>query len=141
MTITDEVFRVAALNWDGGESLAEDSDNAANALAGLLIDAILAHGMAFCCLHAAAVEIGDALYLFAGPSEAGTATMHVSAPADSSSLLPISDRQSELFPVTEEVGITDVETGPLAQFVGADDLLACFEHVYVEASFEALYEG
>lgn len=97
--------------------------------------------------------------------DAGTATMHVSASADSSSLLPISDRQSELFPGTQEVGVTDVEAGPLAQFVsareiaapallkidvqgfelevlrGAGELLTAFEHVYVEASFEALYEG
>ena len=97
--------------------------------------------------------------------DAGTATMHVSASADSSSLLPISARQSELFPGTEEVGVTEVEAGPLSGFVsgadlnapallkidvqgfelevlrGAGDLLAAFEHVYVEASFEALYEG
>jgi hypothetical protein len=87
------------------------------------------------------------------------------ASADSSSLLPISARQSELFPGTEEVGVTDVEAAPLSSFVsaadlnapallkidvqgfelevlrGAGDVLAAFEHVYVEASFEALYEG
>jgi len=96
--------------------------------------------------------------------EAGTATMHVSAAADSSSLLPISERQSELFPGTEEVGTTDVAVGPLDQFVDASEiqapamlkidvqgfelevlrdsvgLLPSFDHVYVEASFEALYE-
>ncbi len=60
---------------------------------------------------------------------------------------------------------SEVETGPLSRFVsaadlaapallkidvqgfelevlrGAGDLLSAFEHVYVEASFEALYEG
>jgi FkbM family methyltransferase len=96
--------------------------------------------------------------------EAGTATMHVSAAADSSSLLPIAERQSELFPGTEEVGTTDVAVGPLDQFVnvsevqapamlkidvqgfelevlrGSVTLLPSFGHVYVEASFEALYE-
>ena len=114
------------------------------------------------------VFAGDAnatLFQAAVSPEAGTATMHVSASADSSSLLPISDRQSELFPGTEEVGVTDVEAGPLSDFVsaaeltapallkidvqgfelevlrGTGDLLAAFEHVYVEASFEALYEG
>lgn len=96
--------------------------------------------------------------------EQGSATMHVSASADSSSLLPISDRQSELFPGTEEVGTTDVDVGPLDSFVTSDDvrapamlkidvqgfelevlrgsaaLLPAFAYVYVEASFEALYE-
>ena len=96
--------------------------------------------------------------------ERGTATMHISASADSSSLLPISDRQSELFPGTEEVGTADVEVGPLDAFVagelvtapamlkidvqgfelevlrGSVSLLAAFDYVYVEASFEALYE-
>ncbi len=61
--------------------------------------------------------------------------------------------------------MTDVEVGPLSDFVsagdlkapallkidvqgfelevlrGTGDLLSAFEHVYVEASFEALYEG
>jgi FkbM family methyltransferase len=95
----------------------------------------------------------------------GTATMHVSAAADSSSLLPIGARQSELFPGTEEVGTAEVEAGPLDAFVAAHDIVAPallkidvqgfelevlrgaqslldrFAHVYVEASFEALYEG
>jgi glycosyltransferase involved in cell wall biosynthesis len=95
----------------------------------------------------------------------GTATMHISASADSSSLLPITDRQAELFPGTEEVGTTDVEAGPLEAFVAAGDLAApallkidvqgfelevlrgsrallpAFAYVYVEASFEPLYAG
>lgn len=112
-----------------------------------------------------AADANVTLFQAAISPEAGTATMHVSAAADSSSLLPISDRQSELFPGTEEIGVTDVEAGPLSDFVsigdlkapallkidvqgfelevlrGTGDLLAAFEHVYVEASFEALYEG
>lgn len=114
------------------------------------------------------VFAGDAkvtLFQAAIAPETGRATMHVSASADSSSLLPISGRQAELFPGTEEVGVTDVDAGPLSQFIGredlaapallkidvqgfelevlrgAGDLLGSFEHVYVEASFEALYEG
>lgn len=95
----------------------------------------------------------------------GPAAMHVSASADSSSLLPITDRQAELFPGTAEVGVVAVEAGPLGDFVAAADLappallkidvqgfelevlrashplLEAFEHVYVEASFETLYEG
>lgn len=111
---------------------------------------------------------GDAnvtLFQAAIAPEQGTATMHVSAAADSSSLLPIGDRQSELFPGTEEVGTAEVETGPLDAFLAATDIVAPallkidvqgfelevlrgaqslldrFAHVYVEASFEALYEG
>jgi len=97
--------------------------------------------------------------------EQGTATMHVSAAADSSSLLPIGARQSELFPGTEEVGTAEVVVGPLDAFVSVEDitapallkidvqgfdlevlrgsapLLAKFSYVYVEASFERLYEN
>ena len=68
-------FRIAAVSWAGGESIATDFNNASNALAGLLIDGLLAHGMAFCSLHAAAVEIEGAAVLFAGPTEAGKSTL------------------------------------------------------------------
>lgn len=75
MTRSGSTYRVAAVSWPGGESLAEDPHNAANALAGLLIDALLAHDMAFCALHAAAVAIDEHAVLFAGPSEAGKSTL------------------------------------------------------------------
>ncbi|MDA0786705.1 MAG: hypothetical protein O3B37_10500 [Proteobacteria bacterium] len=68
-------FRIAAVSWDGGYSIATDVNNAANALAGLLIDGILAHEMAFCSLHASAVEFDGAAILFAGPTEAGKSTL------------------------------------------------------------------
>lgn len=68
-------FRIQAISWDGGHSDASDFNNAANALAGLLIDAILAHGMAFCSLHASAVEVAGKAVLFAGPTEAGKSTL------------------------------------------------------------------
>ena len=91
--------------------------------------------------------------------------MHVSARPDSSSLLPITDRQSALFPGTEAVGTVRVEAGPLDAFITRADLiapallkidvqgfelevlrasrslLAAFDHVYVEASYEELYAG
>ena len=73
--IENQQFRISAVSWDGGYSIAADFNNAANALAGLLIDAILAHEMAFCSLHAAAVEIAGAAALFAGPSEVGKSTL------------------------------------------------------------------
>ncbi len=99
-----------------------------------------------------------------GPDR-GTATLHVSARNDSSSLLPISDIQSRIFPGTEEVGTATVPVGPLADFVtrealvapallkidvqgfelevlrGAEGLLDSFDWIYVEASWLALYEG
>ena len=95
----------------------------------------------------------------------GPAAMHVSASSDSSSLLPITRRQAELFPGTGEVGTIAVDAGPLDAFIAPEDLaapallkidvqgfemevlrgsrplLGFFEHVYVEASFEELYEG
>ena len=95
----------------------------------------------------------------------GPATIHLSASPDSSSLLPITRRQTELFPGTGEVGTAEVDAGPLGAFVAPADLaapallkidvqgfelevlrasrplLGRFEHVYVEASFEELYEG
>ena len=68
-------YCVRATSWAGGESLAGDPHNAANALAGLLIDGLLAHGMATHCLHAAAVEIGGRAVLFCGSAEAGKSTL------------------------------------------------------------------
>lgn len=68
-------YHVRAVSWHGGESLADDPHNAANALAGLLIDAILAHEMAAHCLHAAASEIGGRAILFCGSAEAGKSTL------------------------------------------------------------------
>lgn len=75
VTFEAQQFRLAAVSWDGGYSIAADFNNAANALAGLLIDGLLAHEMAFCSFHAAAVEIDGSAVLFAGPSEAGKSTL------------------------------------------------------------------
>jgi hypothetical protein len=75
VTFEKQQFRIAAVSWNGGYSIAADINNAANALVGLLIDGILAHAMAFCSLHAAAVEIDGTAVLFAGPSEAGKSTL------------------------------------------------------------------
>lgn len=96
---------------------------------------------------------------------AGAATLHVSASADSSSLLPITDRQVARFPGTWEVAVATVDAAPLDTFLSPAEilppallkidvqgfelevlrasrsLLDTFGHVYVEASFEELYEG
>lgn len=98
-------------------------------------------------------------------AKAETATLHVSARADSSSLLPIGEGQTTVFPGTEEAGTLAIAVAPLDAFVsaadiqrpallkidvqgyelevlrGAESLLPCFDHVYVEASFMTLYEG
>jgi FkbM family methyltransferase len=99
-----------------------------------------------------------------GP-ETGLSTMHVSRHDDSSSLLPITATQRQIFHGTEEVRTEKVRTGPLSDFLDCDsiqepallkvdvqgyelealrgcgDLLDRFAYVYAEASFIELYEG
>src|ERR1700722_5980829 len=99
-----------------------------------------------------------------GP-ETGQSTMHVSGHDDSSSLLPITATQRELFHGTGEVRTETVRTGPLSEFLDADsieepamlkldvqgyelealracgDLLNKFPYVFAEGSFIELYEG
>jgi len=48
--------------------------------------------------------------------------MHVSRRADSSSLLPISDLQTQQFPGTEEVGRESVVVAPMTDFVSSEQL-------------------
>jgi FkbM family methyltransferase len=98
-------------------------------------------------------------------AERGRTTLHVSARDDSSSLLPITSTQSDLFPGTEEAGITSVDVGLLGDFLnagtimgpallkldvqgfelqalrGCDSLLEAFDYIYVECSFVELYQG
>jgi FkbM family methyltransferase len=99
-----------------------------------------------------------------GP-ERSTAVIHVSRRDDSSSLLPISARQTELFPGTEEASRRSVPVGPLTDYVdleriegpallkldvqgfeaqalaGCSEAMHRFDAVYVECSFVELYEG
>jgi len=58
-----------------------------------------------------------------GP-ETGTATMHVAAADDSSSLLPISNLQQHLFPGTGEVRTEKIQVGRLSDFLSAEDIKA-----------------
>lgn len=98
------------------------------------------------------------------PSE-GKATLHVSARDDSSSLLSITRRQTEIFPGTGEIATAEVSTGRLDTFLAPEDIrspallkidvqgyeadvlkgceshLDCFSYVYVECSFVELYAG
>jgi FkbM family methyltransferase len=105
------------------------------------------------------------LYEIAVSPRSGKATIHVSAHDDSSSLLPITTLQDQLFPGTSEVGQETVRIGPLREFVrpqeidppallkidvqgyeletlkGCESLLDRFAHIYVECSFVELYAG
>jgi len=91
--------------------------------------------------------------------------MHVSGRDDSSSLLPISSLQDDIFPGTSEVDRVEVQVAPLDDFLNDDDiaspamlkldvqgfeldtlrgcesLLSRFEWVYCECSFVELYSG
>lgn len=92
-------------------------------------------------------------------------TIHVSKSDDSSSLLPISSMQSEIFPGTEEKEKRTIQVMPLDAVLSADEikkpallkidvqgyerqvikgcekLLPLIDHVYVECSFLPLYDG
>ena len=91
--------------------------------------------------------------------------MHVSARDDSSSLLPISSLQDQIFPGTNEVGTVNVRVAPLGTFInesdiaapamlkldvqgfeldalrGCESLLHKFDWIYCECSFVELYSG
>lgn len=115
-----------------------------------------------------AVFAGDArarLIEAAIGSQAGEATIHISARDDSSSLLPITARQNALFPGTAGMGTATIRVARLADHVpaeiimppallkldvqgfelqalaGCEDVLARFAWVYVECSFVELYAG
>lgn len=99
-----------------------------------------------------------------GP-QAGEAQIHVSARDDSSSLLPITARQSALFPGTGETGTAtirvmrladalpaaeiaapallklDVQGFELQALAGCEEVLDRFDWVYAECSFVELYAG
>ena len=99
-----------------------------------------------------------------GPESTHT-TIHVSARDDSSSLLPITETQSRIFPGTQETGTTAVEVRRLDEVLkpdeitapallkldvqgyelealrGCEALLQNFAYVYAECSFMELYKG
>jgi FkbM family methyltransferase len=98
-----------------------------------------------------------------GPS-AGKATIYVSMRDDSSSLLPITALQNQIFPGTSEIGQETVRIGPLREFVRTEDIeppallkidvqgyeletlkgcemLDRFANIYVECSYVELYAG
>ena len=108
---------------------------------------------------------GVELHRCAIGSKQGEVVMHVSRADDSSSLLPISDLQQQLFPGTQEKGTRQVTVTPLdlalfpAQIQapallkidvqgyelevlkGSSVLLGCFDFLLVECSYKELYTG
>lgn len=104
------------------------------------------------------------LYPVAVGAELAEKEMHVSGNDDSSSLLPITSEQEMLFPGTAQTAVATVNVGPLAAWLpsqpirralckldvqgyelqalqGCEDMLDCFDYIYVECSFMELYEG
>lgn len=91
--------------------------------------------------------------------------IHISKSDDSSSLLPISNLQEEVFPGTCEVGTTMISAAPLDIFLskvdikspallkldvqgfeldalmGCESLISSFDQIYCECSFVELYSG
>lgn len=105
------------------------------------------------------------LYLYAIGKEKTCSTIHIAREDDSSSLLPITKKQSDLFPGAVENGTRQVEVYPLSQLLdpasiplasllkidvqgyefevlqGCENILQKFSHLYIECSFVQLYEG
>lgn len=105
------------------------------------------------------------IYEVAIAAREGDTLIHISHADDSSSLLPITKRQNELFPGTAEKETRQVKITPLDAVLSAQDigspallkidvqgferqvlegctsLLNSFSYVYVECSFVELYEG
>ena len=97
--------------------------------------------------------------------EDGSKLMHISGRDDSSSLLPITELQNQLFPGTAEAGTQVISSVPLDKHVaaadlcgqallkidvqgfelsvlqGCENLLPSFSHIYAECSFVELYAG
>lgn len=110
-------------------------------------------------------DAGVTLHQTAIGPETGETIIHVSYADDSSSLLPISHLQEQLFPGTGEIRTEPVQVAPLSNYLahndiicpamlkldvqgyelealrGCEELLPVFSYVYVECSFVELYSG
>jgi FkbM family methyltransferase len=105
------------------------------------------------------------LYPYAIGKKKTTATIHITKDDDSSSMLPITKTQSDMFPGATEKETRQVMVYPLSELIdpasipsasllkidvqgyeldvlqGCEDILQKFSHLYIECSFIELYEG
>lgn len=105
------------------------------------------------------------LFPFAISDETGEAEIHISHREDSSSLLPIGEKQNEMFPGTYEVGVEkitmkklsdalsidelispvlikiDVQGFELSVLKGSIELFSRIKYIYSECSYIELYKG
>ena len=105
------------------------------------------------------------LYRYAIGSVETYMDLHVSKRNDSSSLLPIGELQTSIFPNTDEIEIQSVKVVPLNNIIhddnllspsllkidvqgfemdvliGCDELLEQFSYIYIECSYIELYKG
>ena len=105
------------------------------------------------------------LHCAAISDQEGQLEMHVSKRDDSSSLLPITQTQENLYPGTMEISTLSVDVGPLRKYIneseverkallkidvqgyeyqvllGCHDFISKFSYVYCEASFLELYSN
>lgn len=105
------------------------------------------------------------LHPFAVGKEKKCSTIHITKDDDSSSLMPVTKLQSDLFPGAVETRLRQVMVYPLSQVIesvsippdsllkidvqgyeldvlqGCENLLQRFSYLYIECSFVELYEG
>lgn len=104
------------------------------------------------------------LYPFALGKEKKTSIIHVTKDDDSSSLLPVSKKQTSIFPMAVEIETREVVILPLSDIIksqipaasllkmdvqgfeldvlkGCEGVLQKFRYLYIECSFIELYEG
>jgi hypothetical protein len=110
-------------------------------------------------------DVDTKLFRVAISNSQGSPQIHLSARDDSSSLLEIGNNQPAFFPGTHEVGIIEVEAGPLDLYLKPEDIVmpsllkldvqgyelealeGCasmikkFQYIYCECSFVELYIG
>lgn len=105
------------------------------------------------------------LFRYAVSDTSGETEIHLSRREDSSSLLPIAEKQNEMFPGTFEIGVEKITAKKLSEVLapqdiippalmkidvqgfelnvlkGSEELLQGFKYIYSECSYIELYKG